>query len=1512
MFGNNGQSFQGNTTDNFANSPFILRNHAKNPSPSPPIFNANPFAAQKAPSEPPNVQFPTAAPFTSNPITCSQDYKPPQIAAFSANNSAPVSIFPANPSATNPFATSTWNSSSSFASFAPQAVNQKAIASESDINPFALVSTTTASSNTFFSGAQTATSQQSFSLPSNPHTQFSLSTPSITTTFGFGHEKSSNKKSVENENRMRENTTEKSNRTRIPFRRKNEGATNMTGNEEFGQNQVAHSFPPFESGYLTPHKRPSFQQKAISNSSKKSNLSASSTVSSTNDRLSNPTLRHVLDDSLSSAVVMSNTQMDRKAELSSATNLDGLCVDKCSLTERELHLRVDELSVFEKSMPSNPKSPQDLIVKRFQRSSADHKLDIPQEVRPPGVLRLTQLYLEQEIMDREILGSDARFDPPRAPEPIELYNFCWDRTRMIRKDFTLQNYRGAGGRVNPIVLDVHERIARYHIMCEHELCQVSSFVAQQNMEQLGQTLKSLNELYDEAFKTGDVRQQSPFEPELRAYFILCTLDNGRGLDVLKFVKGLSSTVMNSRHVQFAMKVFVARHTDDYYLFFQLFKQATFLQACLLFRFIASMRSCTLQRMNRAYRNYTYPLADLAELLCFDDIDQAAEVCRHHGLIISNHTSRDNIASTEEEDMDEQEMEETNDLAMIRFGGEFETDIELHRKKTPLEVRMSEKYISEKQRTYLRRDICRGVTEYSSHEYPYLSDLVEELEREERTRLYPGRKQYADGYSRFRDYRVSPPWTAQGTKNGNADGTQKAARAESDSSNDLARIASRHAEIENQRKLAIERLQQLQREKELAEARKREQEMTRLVTEMETQQVKLKKQKNALEEKERQEADRLAGLKEIEEKKRQDQIQREMDKEAEKRKRDEIEWRNREQERLRRAEEETKRRNERMSRIKLYQAKLDREKREKQLEVERQLAAKRKEEARARKQHLAIIRFRFHLWKKYRLRARKGPKQPLRLTLDMIPKSIDSSGIVPSFIRASRSTHGFKNHAVEELRVIPWEPVNLACHLGRILSSKYPLASQIGWKLVVADMMDPHASSFGSWCALMCGISGDPQMSHAASYDIRHTQTQTGQHIMTCARLIHADALNDTETKNAFLGTSTVIFPLDLQSVSDNHKMGRMAMWKKRVAASLAALEPYTQTNVVVLLFSSGQKREESSDVHVFCDQMQRRYHGTVQDITCHSIHENGEPVGNRTYEEEFERILRKSVMECENMGEESMEAISLQSLLTFVLEQFMKHSLTRGYKMQVDFQRITSELCIFWEEDVNANANIKPCAPELFPFICEDDADGRYNCPYTRESLNEIKAHFYKLTHTQIEIDVETLIGKSIAQAHDLVVIKCMEWADRLFSMHGNSLFIHNLKNSIRIGLQIVKPIQRNVIVTNESHAIRILENLLPWDVFGNVYSVYSETIPEECTLYISSKCKRRVEALLASRKLELDIEEWRASQRNKTTDKLIKRKTPIQPTQSAHSAKKAKDQSSMRLAQTYRRFLCIEIERGT
>lgn len=411
-----------------------------------------------------------------------------------------------------------------------------------------------------------------------------------------------------------------------------------------------------------------------------------------------------LDAAPSPALSPSLTADDaNKAELASAVNLDGTCIDMCSPAERELHIRVDELSVFEKCFPDAPGCERDLIIKRFQRSSADHKLDIPSEVRPPGVLRRTQLYIEQSIMDRDRDGAvDVRLQPPRAPDAIELYNFCWDRFRMIRKDFVLQNYRGAGGRVHPIVLDVHERIARYHILSEHELIEVPSFVAQQNMEQLGQTLKSLNELYDESRNTGDAAYLSPFEPEFRAYFMLCALDNGRGLDVLKFVKGLHPTVVASPQVTFAMKVFVARHTQDYYRFFQLLRDATYLQSCLLFRYLPSVRSSALQRMNRAFRNQPYPLVDVMELLCFDDVDHAGTICQHHGLQLTQHDPSDDAS------------------IMVLFGGDFETgaygcerrqrgrdgrtdklsrwrvDIQLRKNKRPLPVRSSHVFVGQKQ------------------------------------------------------------------------------------------------------------------------------------------------------------------------------------------------------------------------------------------------------------------------------------------------------------------------------------------------------------------------------------------------------------------------------------------------------------------------------------------------------------------------------------------------------------------------------------------------------------------------------------------------------------------------------------------------------------------------------------------------------------------------------------------------------------------------------------------------
>ncbi|RLN75445.1 hypothetical protein DYB28_002930 [Aphanomyces astaci] len=377
-----------------------------------------------------------------------------------------------------------------------------------------------------------------------------------------------------------------------------------------------------------------------------------------------------------------------KLDLSSAVTIDGLCVDMCSPKERDEQIRCDDLSTFEKGNP-----PEAFIIKRYQRSAADHKLDIPSEIRPLGVLRMTQLYLEQHVIDLDECGPDPRFNPPRVPDFLDLYNFFWNRARMIRNDFTLQNYRG-GGRHHVIAMDVHERIARFFILCEHELIENPKFIEQQNMEQLGKS--------------------SPFEAEFAGYFILLHLDKASA--VLKFTKRLPRSLLHSTFVQFAMAAFVARHTNDYVAFFRLVRQASLLQACLLHRYFPLARSDALGCMARVYR-HPYPLEPLVRLLCFDSLQHAATVVGLHGLALSA------------------------DGASVVFGtADFVAD------KVP--VTCSDVYVRSKQGDWRRRDVCRGVTEYDPDKYPLLPRQIQETEMDERRRLYPTRPLYNDPFSKF--------------------------------------------------------------------------------------------------------------------------------------------------------------------------------------------------------------------------------------------------------------------------------------------------------------------------------------------------------------------------------------------------------------------------------------------------------------------------------------------------------------------------------------------------------------------------------------------------------------------------------------------------------------------------------------------------------------------------------------------------------------------------------------------
>ena len=95
-------------------------------------------------------------------------------------------------------------------------------------------------------------------------------------------------------------------------------------------------------------------------------------------------------------------------------------------------------------------------------------------------------------MERDRQGVDPRFGQPGekiSPPPLDVYQFVWDRTRMIRKDFILQNYTGTGGECNAIAVRCHERIARWHCMCEHQLRHLPDFITQQSQQNIQGMLK---------------------------------------------------------------------------------------------------------------------------------------------------------------------------------------------------------------------------------------------------------------------------------------------------------------------------------------------------------------------------------------------------------------------------------------------------------------------------------------------------------------------------------------------------------------------------------------------------------------------------------------------------------------------------------------------------------------------------------------------------------------------------------------------------------------------------------------------------------------------------------------------------------------------------------------------------------------------------------------------------------------------------------------------------------------
>lgn len=200
---------------------------------------------------------------------------------------------------------------------------------------------------------------------------------------------------------------------------------------------------------------------------------------------------------------------DVRKKLSDAIDFRGICEDMCPEGEKVSRIVEHDVKQPERTQAfgreqgwADPK----LMVKTFKRSAAGTDSPLPTEVRSPAALKRTLNYLVDDLLRSE---GNLR----------DLHSFLWDRTRAIRKDFIFQNAMTPEERMDQIYC--LENITRFHAVSLHLLSKEGAasdgFSEQQEREQLGKTLLSLMQVYDEC-KDMEIRIKN--EAEFRAYYLL--------------------------------------------------------------------------------------------------------------------------------------------------------------------------------------------------------------------------------------------------------------------------------------------------------------------------------------------------------------------------------------------------------------------------------------------------------------------------------------------------------------------------------------------------------------------------------------------------------------------------------------------------------------------------------------------------------------------------------------------------------------------------------------------------------------------------------------------------------------------------------------------------------------------------------------------------------------------------------------------------------------------------------
>ncbi|KAJ3051865.1 hypothetical protein HK097_007137 [Rhizophlyctis rosea] len=317
---------------------------------------------------------------------------------------------------------------------------------------------------------------------------------------------------------------------------------------------------------------------------------------------------------------------EKKYRLEEAFDIVGTCQDMCPEFERHEREAQHSLQEWEK-IPGTEFVNHKKAVKRYRRAAADDPKPMPCDLRPPKVLMKTLNYLFYDLMLREGLE--------------KTYSFVRDRTRSIRTDLQFQNIKDMQS------VEIHEPIARFHLVACHQLCEAGGVDFRQELEQLRKTLQSLFEMYPTC---REQHNPAPNEAEFTAYYLLTHVLDGKVPSKVHRHLEKAPHVRDHPYMLLAWKIhkLISDAQDDnvrdkeklnaFYQFFATIadRGTPYLVACAVHPSLPEIRKMAIRKFNwrtptEKGRLETYPaLMDVVKRFGYDNEEKARDDLERYG------------------------------------------------------------------------------------------------------------------------------------------------------------------------------------------------------------------------------------------------------------------------------------------------------------------------------------------------------------------------------------------------------------------------------------------------------------------------------------------------------------------------------------------------------------------------------------------------------------------------------------------------------------------------------------------------------------------------------------------------------------------------------------------------------------------------------------------------------------------------------------------------------------------